>query len=534
MPFSLRSSAHLYVCYANAVRPAGGCLNLSVQAQGLRAPEPRDYIVAASNFRLWESLPLFYFSNRRKGERLLAIYHLSIKIVSRGKGKSAVAAAAYQAGAVIRNEYDGLTHDYSKKTGVVHTEILLPDNAPREYTDRATFWNAVEKCERYKTAQLAREIEIALPAELSREQNISLAQRYVKENFVSAGMCADVCIHDTGAGNPHAHIMLTMRPIERDGLWGQKSRTVDGKKIPTVDWNEQTKAEDWRKAWAAYCNTALRIHGHDERIDHRSFERQGIDQVPTIHLGVAASQMERKGIRTERGDINREIEVANSLLRQLKARINKLTDWTKEEAENPTPPTLADVISNILQQRQAEQPGRYGSAYNLKAAANMLNFLTENNIQDKAGLDEKFKSMIGRQLDIGDKLKPIERRLKTLDEHIKQAEMYFEHRDVYNQYTQQKPKKQEAFYESHRREITLFECAKSYLTAHMNDKTTIPTKSWKAEREKLVADKQSLTCDYYALKNEVSEAEKIRRGVYDIMRGERRREQPRMARDMER
>ena len=125
----------------------------------------------------------------------------------------------------------------------MHTEILLPDNAPGEYADRSTLWNSVEKAERYKTAQLAREIELALPQELSREDNIYLVRDYINRNFVSAGMCADVCIHDKGDGNPHAHIMLTMRPIEKDGKWGAKSRTVNGQKINTVDWNEQTKAE---------------------------------------------------------------------------------------------------------------------------------------------------------------------------------------------------------------------------------------------------------------------------------------------------
>ena len=131
----------------------------------------------------------------------MAIYHLSIKVISRGKGKSAVAAAAYRAGETITNEYDGITHSYERKGGVVHTEIMLPDHAPAEYTDRAVLWNAVEKVERYKTAQLAREIEIALPAELSREQNIALARRYVKDFFVHRGMCADVCIHYKGDGN---------------------------------------------------------------------------------------------------------------------------------------------------------------------------------------------------------------------------------------------------------------------------------------------------------------------------------------------
>ena len=149
----------------------------------------------------------------------IAIYHLSIKIFSRGKGKSAIAAAAYRAGEKITNEYDGITHDYTKKKGIVHTEILLPDHAPAEFSERAILWNSVEKFERYKTAQLAREIEIALPVELSIEQNSSLIRRYVNENFVKAGMCADIAIHNPDTEdedgnkiinkNPHAHIMLT-------------------------------------------------------------------------------------------------------------------------------------------------------------------------------------------------------------------------------------------------------------------------------------------------------------------------------------
>lgn len=147
----------------------------------------------------------------------MAIYHCSIKVISRGKGKSAVAAAAYRAGEKITNEFDGMTHDYTHKGGVVHTEILLPDHAPAEYTDRAVLWNEVEKIEKAKNAQLAREIEIALPRELTREQGISLVREYVERHFVAAGMCADVCLHDTGGGNPHAHIMLTMRPFDEGG-----------------------------------------------------------------------------------------------------------------------------------------------------------------------------------------------------------------------------------------------------------------------------------------------------------------------------
>ena len=166
----------------------------------------------------------------------MAIYHCSIKIISRGKGKSAVAAAAYRSGENLTNKYDGITHDYTRKGGIVHTEILLPDHAPAAYADRAVLWNAVEKIEKAKNAQLAREIEIALPKELTREQGISLVREYVKEQFVNAGMCADIAIHDKQDGNPHAHVMLTIRPIEQDGTWGAKQKKEyildkDGNKI---------------------------------------------------------------------------------------------------------------------------------------------------------------------------------------------------------------------------------------------------------------------------------------------------------------
>ena len=474
----------------------------------------------------------------------MAIYHCSIKIISRGKGKSAVAAAAYRSGETLTNEYDGVTHDYTRKGGIVHTEILLPDHAPAEYADRGVLWNAVEKIEKAKNAQLAREIEIALPHELTREQGISLVREYVKEQFVNAGMCADIAIHDKEDGDPHAHVMLTIRPIEQNGTWGAKqkkeyildkdgNKIYDSKKrsykcktIPATDWNEQTKAEEWRSAWAEICNRALEQNGHSGRIDHRSYARQGIDQVPTVHLGVAAFQMEKRGIRTERGNLNREIEVTNRRLRQLKARISKLQNWLKEEAANTEPPTLADVIQGILLKReQAGKQSRYTTIHNLKAAANMLNFLTANGIKDMEGLEEKVMDMYGEQRSISEKLKPIDRRLKTLDEHISNAEKYMQYRSIYRQYKQQKPKKQEGFYEAHRMELTHYEAAARYLNGVMNGRTTLPTKAWKAERDKLNAERQQLSHRYDKLKNEVKEVEQIRRNVYSILRDESRSEQ---------
>lgn len=474
----------------------------------------------------------------QKGGQPIAIYHCSIKIISRGKGKSAVGAAAYRSGEILTNEWDGITHDYTHKGGIVHTEILLPAHAPASFSDRAVLWNAVEKIEKAKNAQLAREIELALPVELTREQNVSLVREYINQHFVAAGMCADICIHDKGDGNPHAHVMLTMRPFDESGAWGakqkkeyildqqgkkiydRKKRQYKCKSIPATDWNEQTKAEEWRAVWAQICNRALEQNGHAERIDHRSYERQGIDQIPTVHLGVAASAMEKRGIRTERGDLNREIEVSNQKLRQLKARIAKLQKWLKEEQENTEPPTLADYIQGILSRRAQEGKSQVSqSLYNLKDAAKMLSFLQANNIMDVAGLDEKFKSMIGEQLDIQGRLKPVERRLATLKKHIEQSDIYFKYKG--------KKKLTET-------EQILFTAAKDYLKGMMNGKTAIPTKAWKEEYAKLTAERNALNQRYLALKGEVKEAEQIRKSVYSILRQEQREHAQRRTQDMER
>jgi hypothetical protein len=488
----------------------------------------------------------------------MAIYHLSIKIISRGKGKPAIAAAAYRAAEKITSEYDGKTHDYSRKGGVVHTEILLPDQAPREYQDRAVLWNAVEKSEKNSNAQLSREIEISLPVELAMAQNISLARRYVNEQFVSAGMCADLCVHDKGDGNPHAHIMLTMRPIDESGAWAAKSRKeyiLDGdgerirlksgefksRKVSAVDWNEPTKAKEWRAAWATAVNAELERRNVETRIDHRSHERQGIEQIPTIHLGVAAAQMERKGIRTERGDINREIEFTNKQIRQLWARINHIKDWLKSEAENPTPPSLADIISDILSGGGSKT--RYTQIRDLKEAAKVLNILTNNNISTLPELREKVSDIYGRQLEMSDKFKPIDRRLKTLDEHIRHSEnfkayrgckarydrLYAEYRIAKNGarlFAERNAKKAlenaNAYHEADRAEITLCEAAERYLQnvlqARFDPKKLPPITKWKAEREKLNADMDGLRQEYSTLKDEIREVEIVRKAAEDIAR----------------
>ncbi|MCL2838296.1 MAG: MobA/MobL family protein [Oscillospiraceae bacterium] len=457
----------------------------------------------------------------------MAIYHCSIKIISRGGGKSAVAAAAYRAGENITSEYDGRVNDYTRKGGIVHTEILLPENVPSEYADRSVLWNAVERIEKNKNSQLAREIEISLPRELTREQSILLVREYVTENFVDKGMCADICVHDTGKGNPHAHILLTMRPFNSDKSWGgkqrkeyildtqgekiydKKKRQYKCKSIPSTDWNDQTKAEEWRSAWANVCNKHLELANSEQRIDHRSYARQGVQQIPTIHLGTVAHQLEKRGIRTERGDRNREIEITNKRLRQLKRRISKLQTWLNKAIKIKTPPTFADIVSDILNQDN-------GKNYNLKSEVitMMLEFLQENQIQNLTELDDKLKDIANRQYDIKKEFTPIDRRLKTLDEHLEQSDNYFKYKKFSDEYKAlKKPKLQEKYRAEHRQELSSFKSAKSYLDGILNGHKTVPTQDWKAERLKLNADKSRLNGEYQALETDVKVVNTVRKIV---------------------
>jgi hypothetical protein len=282
------------------------------------------------------------FANRyavyEKG-KTVAIYHCSIKIISRGKGRSAVACAAYRSGTKLTDLATGKIFDYSNKSGVVFSEVLLPENAPTIFAvDRNILWDAVERKETHSAAQLAREVEVALPCEFTRQEQIDTVREYIMKNFVREGMCADWTLHDKGDGNPHAHIMLTMRAIKPNGRWAEKSRTIykldpNGQKIPVIDpttgqqkigargrkmwqretvpandWNDHSKAEKWRAAWAAECNRRL---DRQHQIDHRSYARQAIEQEPTIHEGYAARKMEREGRVSDRCEINRETKALN-------------------------------------------------------------------------------------------------------------------------------------------------------------------------------------------------------------------------------
>ena len=267
----------------------------------------------------------------------MSIYHCSIKNISRSSGRSAVACAAYRSGEELEDVETGITHDYRKKTGIAFAEIFLCKNAPERFQNREELWNEVEKIEKAADARLAREIEVAIPRELSLEEMKNLVAGYAKM-LTEEGMCVDAAIH-LKVGNPHAHLMCTTRKIKADGTWDQKEKKVYaldefGNKIPVIDqetreqkigargrriWKRVTVAandlnakenvEKWRKMWSEHCNAYLEP---EQQIDHRSYERQGKkDVIPTIHEGYAAREMEKRGKLAERCEINREIAAAN-------------------------------------------------------------------------------------------------------------------------------------------------------------------------------------------------------------------------------
>ncbi|MDU2922455.1 Ti-type conjugative transfer relaxase TraA, partial [Bradyrhizobium sp.] len=231
----------------------------------------------------------------------MAIYHLHVKVIGRKSGSSAVASAAYRSGSRLRDERQGRVQDFSAKRGVVHSEVMLPDNAPEAWSDRERLWNDVEAFEVRKDAQLAREVEFAIPREMSVRDGIELARDFVRVEFVDRGMIADLNVHwdmgEDGMPKPHAHVMLTMRAVDENGF-GQKVR----------DWNRTEMVERWRERWAELANERLAELDIDARIDHRSLEAQGIALEPQSQIGAPAQRIEGEGIEAaDRAEMHREI-----------------------------------------------------------------------------------------------------------------------------------------------------------------------------------------------------------------------------------
>ena len=405
----------------------------------------------------------------------------------------------------------------------------------------------MEEAEKSNNAQLAREVEIALPVELSREEQIRLVREYCSSQFVSKGMCADFNIHDTGGGNPHAHILLTMRPMDERGKWlpkskkeyvldenGERVKLPSGRyktrKVDLVDWNNQENAEVWRKAWADLTNDFLERNGSPERIDHRSNAERGIDELPTVHMGVAACQMEKKGIATEKGELNRNIQKANRLIREIRAQVGKLKEWIADlfkawetaPEQPPQAPGLADLLMKYLSV-QREKSRKYSQSWQrqhaadeLKTVAAVVGYLSEHGISNLDELDASLSSVSDKAYSIREGMKTAEERMKKLQKLIEYGKNYTEYKPIHDELKKLQngwTNKRDKYEEAHRAELTLWNAASRYLHANLTDTKTLPISEWKQEYADL---KEQRDTDYTKLKAaraEVAELQKIRKCV---------------------
>lgn len=486
-------------------------------------------------------------------------FHFNISMISRGKSKSAVASAAYISCEKIKNEWDGVTHDYHNKKGLLHSEIFLLENIPKEFQNRSFLWNSVELNEKASNAQLARNFIIALPKELSFEENKKLITEFIQENFVSKGMIADLAIHDEsneGNNNIHAHIMTTLRPINEKGQWQAKSKkeyilddegnkilNKNGKpktrKVELTDWNNKGNAEKWRESFAEICNIYLERNNLEKRVDHRSFERQGIEEIPTIHLGASASALERKGIETDKGNINREIKKHNSLVKVIKERISELTSWIgslignlqakydeykqekKEEYESEAELfNLYEYISiyHDLQGEKARKLNPYAS--NKKIGADLRRFskariyLKDNKLQTIADLQEKIFELAKQSKKISSDIQEKTQRIKDLNQCLICSDIIKENKKVYQEY-KSKTLFKDSFYNSHKKEIDRYLRARKTIEKFTGT-SSIKLNEWEKEITKLEKEIETLDKEKIKIQDEFKQIDHIKYAVKTV------------------
>ena len=464
-------------------------------------------------------------------------FHSHTKIISRNKGRSAVAAAAYISGTCMENTWDGTTHDYTRKRHVIHTEVMLPPHAPPEYADRSVLWNSVEWNETKRNAQLARSIEIALPAELTHEQNIALIRKYVQETFVDKGMCADVAFHDKGDGNPHAHILLTMRPLTPDGKWGEKSHLeyildANGNRIPAkqkgrwktrkvsiVDWDDRRNVDIWRAAAADAINEALRDAGFTQGfVDPKSYTEQGVQRIPTIHEGPDTRAMEQRGIPTDVGEMNRDIRQQNKLIEQLEARLSRLNAWAQFEKKMDAELSGAgaDVSDPNLRYLLASRVFSSEVAANrkdhrLRDATGLLSIMQEYNITDAASCAAAIKQVNAKFYDLRSKQKKTSDLSAELSKRIDTYEYWKKYRKIYKAWEKLPARKRSAFEEKYEYQLHKYREVSTQLRCWQDDGEKINYNGWRTVLEHLNEERFMLNCQMQDLKEEIRRLEVVKR-----------------------
>lgn len=481
----------------------------------------------------------------------MALYHFHVDQVKRSEGRSAVASAAYRAGEKLHNLWDGETHDYTKKGGVVFTEIMLPPNVPEHFSDRSTLWNDLEQFEKRGDAQLAYSFDIAMQNEFTLEENIEFARQFVREQFLSAGMIVDFAFHLPGKDendipNPHFHVLVPIRPLNEDGTWGAKQHRVynldeNGQRIkkengqwdfvavPTTDWGRPETLQKWRKEWAKFINSKFEEKGQDCRIDHRSYVDQGLDLLPTVHEGPQVRKMEKRGIRTEKGDLNRWIKKFNQMYRSLQSTIAALKEWIKEAKEilkEPEEVYLVDLLRDCQDMRNQvastyQRGKKRAKISNMKRFNEECNYLLRRNISTLSEFENYILSLNDQIGSSVSSMNEKKEKIKELQQLIEQAKVYKELKPIAEELKKEQYRFKKAkvkYQEEHETELRRYYMVKRKLKEAGFEKEPFPLKAWEKELQQLEAQYSEEYEAYKPMNQDLKMLYQIKGDVDKVMR----------------
>lgn len=481
----------------------------------------------------------------------MALYHFHVDQVKRSEGRSAVASAAYRAGEKLHNLWDGETHDYTKKGGVVFTEIMLPPNVPEHFSDRSTLWNDLEQFEKRGDAQLAYSFDIAMQNEFTLEENIEFARQFVREQFLSAGMIVDFAFHLPGKDendipNPHFHVLVPIRPLNEDGTWGAKQHRVynldeNGQRIkkengqwdfvavPTTDWGRPETLQKWRKEWAKFINSKFEEKGLDCRIDHRSYVDQGLDLLPTVHEGPQVRKMEKRGIRTEKGDLNRWIKKFNQMYRSLQSTIAALKEWIKEAKEilkEPEEVYLVDLLRDCQDMRNQvastyQRGKKRAKISNMKRFNEECNYLLRRNISTLSEFENYILSLNDQIGSSVSSMNEKKEKIKELQQLIEQAKVYKELKPIAEELKKERYRFKKAkvkYQEEHETELRRYYMVKRKLKEAGFEKEPFPLKAWEKELQQLEAQYSEEYEAYKPMNQDLKMLYQIKGDVDKVMR----------------
>ena len=481
----------------------------------------------------------------------MALYHFHVTQIKRSEGRTAVASAAYRAGEKLHNLWDGETHDYTRKGGVILTEIILPEHAPKRFSDRSALWNEVEQVEKNYNAQLAYSFDMALQNEFSLEENIELAREFVQKYFVDDGMICDLAVHqpdkiEGGIPNPHFHVLVPIRPLNADGTWGAKQHRVyhldeNGNRIkkengqwefdavPTTNWGRPETLDMWREAWADMVNAKFEVKGLVCRIDHRSYIDQGLDLIPTVHEGPHIRKMEKKGIRTEKGELNRWIKATNCILRSMRTTIAALKEWIQEAKEilkEPQEIYLAQLLSEAHTMRN-QTAMTYARGKTKAKKNNMKRFMDECNYLKQRGVltlsdFEKYLFSVDEKVEASkSSMNQKQTRLKELQQLMEDAKTFSELKPIADELKKEKyrfAKAKEKYKAEHESELRRFYMAKRKLKEKGFEKEPFPLSTWQKEFSELSAQRENEYQNYKLMQKDLTLLYQIKGDVDKVMR----------------